>query len=52
MNIQIPCHLTRTLTTRLSPNQFDYVKSQANASEYIRALIERDLSLVVQDAKS
>ena len=31
-----------SITTRLSSNQFQYVKSQDNPSDYIRTLIERD----------
>ena len=36
-------------TTRLSNNQFQYVKSQDNPSDYIRALIERDIQVVMHD---
>ena len=37
------------VTTRLSSNQFQHVKSQDNPSDYIRALIERDIQAVMYD---
>lgn len=43
---------TRTITTRLSENQYQHIKSQQNPSCYLRLLIERDLSQVVQDEES
>ena len=49
MTIQVPCRLTHVLTTRLSKHLFKHVKSQAKSSDYIRMLVERDMSLVGQD---
>ena len=48
--IQRPC--TRTLTTRLPDHQFQHIKLQPKPSDYIRALIENDLSQVVNHAKA
>ena len=40
---------TRTLCTRLSENQFHHIKSQDKSSDYVRMLIERDMSVVQDD---
>ena len=48
--IQRPC--TRTFTTRLPDHQFQHIKSQVNPSDYVRSLIENDLSQVVNHAKA
>ena len=40
---------TRTLCTRLSENQFKHIKSQGKPSDYLRALIERDMTVVQDD---
>ena len=42
---------TRTISTRLSNEQFLHIKSQDKPSDYLRLLIERDIQ-VVQDEKS
>jgi hypothetical protein len=39
------------VTIRLSENQFHHIKSQDKSSDYVRMLIERDMS-VVQDEQS
>lgn len=50
MKKSIQRNYAHRVTTRLSSNQFQHVKSQDKPSDYIRALIERDIQ-VVQDEK-
>ncbi len=52
MNNSIQRTCTHRFTTRLPDHQFQHIKSKVNPSEYIRALIENDLSQVVNHAKA